>query len=208
MYKFWPRILDTGEQAPTVLSPPFLMRPHYHIKPKKKVFSKKPNLPKIALHFLLRFLSFKFHVMEKGWIRLFNTSIFCELHECNLGMATFIAPLQIIQALFKYGDGDFIRSIRQRWKNIKTIFFILLFCCCSCVFLSFLFLYQQAQGVVCDCKFFVLHLCCHHLHVFYLLLKPPLLAILSLYFPVISLFHYDAIFNSKNQIIEKEEAIV
>ncbi len=85
-------------------------------------------------------------------------------------------PLHIftfIQALLKYGDGEWIRGIRWRWKikkpsNMLCIFFsivLLLFVGLVCIFL-FLKLYQQAQDVLCDCNYFVLCFCCYHLDIF------------------------------------------
>lgn len=76
-------------------------------------------------------------------------------------------PLQIytfIQALLKYGDGEYPRGIRWRWKNMLDVFFSIV-CCLVCIFL-FLKLYQQAQDVLCDCSCFVLCFRCHHQHIF------------------------------------------
>jgi hypothetical protein len=50
--------------------------------------------------------------MEKGQIESLNIAIFCELLECDLEMATSTTSLRVTQALFKYGDGDFMRHIK------------------------------------------------------------------------------------------------
>ncbi len=52
--------------------------------------------------------------MEKGQIGSLNIAIFCELLECDLETATSTTPLWINRALFKYGDGDFMRHIKRR----------------------------------------------------------------------------------------------
>jgi hypothetical protein len=66
-----------------------------------RFFQGNSNLPKTALHFLWRFLSFRFLAMEKGQIGSLNIAIFCELLECDLEMATSTTPLWINQSFIQ-----------------------------------------------------------------------------------------------------------
>ncbi len=80
------------------------------------------------------------------------------------------------------------QSIKWKWENKKPFNMLCVFLknyfVVSCEFNVCLFslkLCQQVQGVLCDCKCFVLHLCYHHPHAF--AIHPPSQNITTLIHP-------------------------